>query len=92
MGRKSDFTKRIGFTLEKLATVTGYTRQTLHALINGRAKPQARRLHVAVKALKEEIEKEYQQDMQALQARHAERLAAAEELLELLHSAEGVEG
>lgn len=88
MSKTKDLAVRLGFSVEQLAAVAGYTRQGLAYTLENRPKKGMYRLRVAVKLIKAEIEAEYQRDVEALEARYAERRAAAEELL---HSSEGVE-
>ena len=81
MSKTKELAQRLGFSAGQLALLTGYTRQGLCYTVENRPAKAANRLRVAVKAIKAEIEEDYQRGMQALEARKAERLAAAEELL-----------
>ena len=78
-----EMAKRLGFSLARFEKITGYCRQSLYGLFEGKHRPSNRRMHAAVKAIKLAIEEEYQRDVQELEARYAVRREAAEELLEI---------
>ena len=81
MSKVKDLSDSLGFTVRRLASVTGYSRAMLYKVIeDGQAADRAR-LHAATLAIKREVEAEFQRDAKALQARYNARMTAAEEFL-----------
>ena len=81
MSKVKDLADSLGFTVRRLAAVTGYSRAMLYKVLDDGIAIDRARCHAATVALKREIEAEFQRDAKALQARYNARMTAAEEFL-----------
>lgn len=73
--------KQVGFTISQLAAIMGYTRKALYNIISGENHHERFRWALAVRAVRREIEWEYQRELDALNARYDQRRKAADDLL-----------